>query len=150
MPKPGLDDLVDPLPHPTPIDARADIYALGAVGYWLLTGTHVFSGTSMVEVCAHHLHSPPEPPSVRLRAATAADLETLILDCLAKKPQDRPASARILRDGLRSCANALGWNNDKAAAWWLTHRDRLRPRPAELQAEGRDPRQAAFTVTRRA
>ena len=56
---------------PETADPRSDLYALGAVGYWLLTGTHVFSG-SLVEVCAHHLHSEPEPPSARLRAASVS------------------------------------------------------------------------------
>lgn len=92
---------------PDTIDARADVYALGAVGYWLLTGTHVFSGASVVEVCAHHLHMPPEPPSERLRKPIAADLETLILDCLAKRPENRPASALVLRQRLRSCSAPL-------------------------------------------
>jgi len=75
---------------PETVDARADLYALGAVGYWLLTATHVFGGNSIVEVCAHHLHSPAEPPSVRLGAPVAADLEALLLACLAKRPESRP------------------------------------------------------------
>jgi serine/threonine-protein kinase len=132
---------------PNTIDARADIYALGAVGYWLLTGTHVFSGTSMVEVCAHHLHSPPEPPSVRLRAPVSADLEALILDCLAKKPEERPASARILRDRLHCCASAAGWNNEKAAAWWAAHVHEVRSRRADRTKADGDLR-TNFTVTR--
>jgi len=58
------------LSAPETVDARADLYALGAVGYWLLTGTHVFAGGTLVEVCLHHLHSEPEPPS-RLHAKSA-------------------------------------------------------------------------------
>ncbi len=111
---------------PETVDGRTDIYALGALGYWLLTGTHVFSGMSVVEVCAHHLHSPPEPPSVRLRAPVAADLEALILDCLAKRPEARPASARLLRERLRACTCAPEWTNDRASAWWAANRQQLR------------------------
>ena len=133
---------------PDTIDGRTDIYALGAVGYWLLTGAHVFSGTSMVEVCAHHLHSHPEPPSVRLRAPISADLETLILDCLAKRPEARPASAHVLQQRLRACASAPGWTNDQAAAWWTAHRQQLRSGRAEPQRTGADDPRAHLTVTR--
>ncbi|HEX2873416.1 MAG TPA: serine/threonine-protein kinase [Polyangiaceae bacterium] len=131
---------------PETVDARADVYALGAVGYWLLTGTHVFSGTSIVEVCAHHLHSAPEPPSTRLRGPVAADLESLILDCLAKRPEARPASARVVRERLLACSNAGGWTNDDAAAWWSSRRTRLRSGHAEPQSSISRP--PLLTVTR--
>src|SRR5690606_16769706 len=86
------------LTAPDSADGRADLYALGAVGYWLLTGTHVVGGNSVVEVCAHHLHSTPEPPSARLGVPVAEDLEALIVACLAKRVDDRPASAQALRE----------------------------------------------------
>jgi eukaryotic-like serine/threonine-protein kinase len=111
---------------PEQVDARADLYALGAVGYWLLTGTHVFSGKSVLEVCAHHLHSVPEPPSVRLGAAVSADLEAVLLACLAKRREDRPATAHVLRERLRACAAAGRWTNARAAQWWALNRQRLR------------------------
>jgi serine/threonine-protein kinase len=111
---------------PETVDARADLYALGTVGYWLLTGTHVFGGKSILEVCAHHLHSVPDPPSARLNAPVAADLEAVLLACLAKKPEDRPASAHVLRERLRACAGAGAWTNARAAAWWAGHRHQLR------------------------
>ncbi|HKO95083.1 MAG TPA: serine/threonine-protein kinase [Polyangiaceae bacterium] len=124
------------LSAPETIDARADLYALGAVGYWLLTGTHVFGGRSMVEVCAHHLHSVPEPPSHRLQAPVAADLESLLLACLAKKPEERPASAQALRERLRACADAGRWTNARAAEWWSLHRHQLRSGGADASAAG--------------
>jgi eukaryotic-like serine/threonine-protein kinase len=135
---------------PETIDARADLYALGAVGYWLLTGTHVFGGTTVVEVCAHHLHSTPEPPSVRLRAPVSADLESLLLACLAKRPEERPASANVLRERLLACAAAGRWTNASAAAWWAAHRHQLRsggakPSTRSLSVESRPPQ---LTVTR--
>jgi serine/threonine-protein kinase len=114
------------LTAPDTIDARADLYALGAVGYWLLTGTHVFGGSSIVEVCAHHLHSIPDPPSLRLQTPVAADLEAVLLACLAKRPEDRPASAHVLRDRLRACAASGRWTNARAAQWWRAHRHELR------------------------
>lgn len=125
-------------------------YALGAVGYWLLTGTHVFNGMSVVEVCAHHLHSTPEPPSIRLRAPVPADLETVILACLAKLPKDRPASAHVLREQLAACAAANAWTNERAAAWWADHRAQLRSGGAAAKAPstGGDIRSPNLTVTR--
>jgi eukaryotic-like serine/threonine-protein kinase len=111
---------------PDTVDGRTDLYALGAVGYWLLTGTNVFGGQTILEVCAHHLHSEPERPSTRLGAPVSSDLEALLLSCLAKKPVDRPASAHVLRERLRACASAGRWTNAHAAAWWAAHRHELR------------------------
>jgi serine/threonine protein kinase len=113
------------------VDARADLYALGAVGYWLLTGTHVFNGKSIIEVCLHHLNSVPDAPSLRLGAPVAADLEALLLACLAKRPEDRPASAHVLRERLLACSAAGRWTNARAAAWWAAHRHQLRSGGAE-------------------
>jgi eukaryotic-like serine/threonine-protein kinase len=114
------------LTEPETVDARADLYALGAVGYWLLTGTHVFDARSIVEVCSHHLHSVPESPSARLGKPVAADLEALILACLAKRRDARPASAHLLRERLRACEAAGRWTDARAAEWWRTHRQKLR------------------------
>ena len=111
---------------PDTVDARTDLYALGAVGYWLVTGTHVFDGKSIREVCSHHLQSVPDPPSTRLGTPVAADLETVLLACLAKRPEDRPASAHVLRERLRACAAAGRWTNARAAQWWAAHRHELR------------------------
>jgi eukaryotic-like serine/threonine-protein kinase len=114
------------LSAPERVDGRADLYALGAVGYWLLTGTHLFSGRSIVELCAHHLHSQPEPPSARLGRPVASDLEALLLACLAKRPEERPSSADALRERLRGCASAGQWTHARAAQWWSTHGHQLR------------------------
>ena len=111
---------------PESVDGRADIYALGAVGYWLLTGTDVFGGRTVLEALAHHVHSVPERPSARLGAPLSVDLEELILACLAKRPEDRPPSAHALRERLQSCAPAGGWTDDRAAQWWADHRAGIR------------------------
>lgn len=110
---------------PDAVDARTDIYALGAVGYWLLTGTHVFRGNTVMEVIAHHLHSTPDRPSARLNVQVDSDLEKVLLSCLAKRPEDRPASAHVLLDQLRACRAARRWTNVKASQWWSAHRHRL-------------------------
>lgn len=134
------------LSAPEQVDGRADLYALGAVGYWLLTGTQLFSARSVVEVCAHHLHSTPQPPSARLGAPVSPDLESLLLACLAKRPEERPASAEVLRQRLRSCARAGAWTQARAAEWWATHRHQLRSGGASaVPASGRAP---LLTVTR--
>jgi serine/threonine-protein kinase len=103
---------------PDAMDGRSDLYALGAVGYYLLTGGHVFEGRTLVEVCGHHLHSAPDPPSRRLGAPVPDDLETLLLDCLQKEPQRRPESATALRQRLRSCHAFGEWDGESARRWW--------------------------------
>lgn len=90
---------------PASVDARTDLYGLGAVGYWLLTGTDVFLGSSVVELCSHHVHAVPEPLSRRLGARVPADLEAVILRCLAKDPGARYESAQALRAALEACAS---------------------------------------------
>lgn len=95
-----------------------DIYALGAVGYFLLTGQHVFSANTVVEVCAAHLHDAPVPPSKRLGRPITADLESLILRCLAKESEGRPQDAEALRRELLDCAVDDEWTDDMAREWW--------------------------------
>jgi len=103
---------------PDAVDARTDLYALGAVAYYLLTGTHVFGGTTIVEVCSHHLSRAPEPPSARLGAPVPRDLEAIVLRCLAKAPADRYPSARSLHEALLACGEAEDWTEEDAAGWW--------------------------------
>jgi hypothetical protein len=103
---------------PDAVDARSDLYGLGAVGYYLLTGTHVFGGATTVEVCSHHLHSQPVPPSERLGRPVPAGLQRLILACLEKEPARRPASALELRDALDELDDVGRWGEREARAWW--------------------------------
>jgi serine/threonine-protein kinase len=103
---------------PESIDHRSDIYGLGAVGYFLLTGTRVFSGENAVALCVKHLTEEPERPSERLGSAVPADIEDVILSCLAKDPADRPADAEALADALSACACAADWNAKEARQWW--------------------------------
>jgi len=101
---------------PDSIDGRADIYALGAVAYFLLTGEPVFESENVVEVCADHLHRAPDRPSERLGEPIPADLEGLVLRCLAKKPAER-----LDADELMSSLDALQvrpWTDTDAKNWW--------------------------------
>lgn len=108
---------------PDSVDARSDLYALGAVGYYLLTGTHVFEGATVVEVCGAHLHKTPEPLSDRLGAALPPELEALILKCLAKNPAERPQSADELDQALAACEVGEAWTVERARQWWQRHRE---------------------------
>ena len=91
------------------------------MGYYLLTGRHVFEGGSAVEICARHLNDLPEPPSRRIRSGVPEDLERIILGCLEKDPEHRPASAASLVEELLACRDAGGWTQRDARQWWHTH-----------------------------
>ncbi|MGC4065721.1 MAG: serine/threonine-protein kinase [Polyangiaceae bacterium] len=111
---------------PDSIDARSDLYALGAVGYFLLTGQPVFTGGSVVEICVQHVHGEPIPPSTRLGAPVPAELEALILRCLGKKPGDRPQSAEAFL--LELAKTPSDWTREQATAWWRQHAAELNRR----------------------
>jgi len=119
---------------PDAVDARSDLYGLGAVGYYLLTGTHVFSGATTVEVCSHHLHTTPEPPSERLQKPVPAGLEQLILDCLEKEPARRPGSAAHLRDALSDLDDLGPWGEKEARVWWERWHNGREEQPPGLAA----------------
>lgn len=101
-------------------DARSDIYSLGCVAYWLLTGKLVFEGESMRTVIDLFTVR-PKPPSEKALQQVLPDLDGLILECLAKEPAARPQSAQELAARLRSCVGSKGWTQPKALAWWEQH-----------------------------
>jgi serine/threonine protein kinase len=98
--------------EPSSVDARSDLYAVGALGYFLLTGEPPFAGRTVLEVCAHHLRTIPVSPSLRLGAAVPPELEALILACLAKSPDARPDSAAVLERALLELA--ASWTQARA------------------------------------
>jgi eukaryotic-like serine/threonine-protein kinase len=116
---------------PDEVDARSDLYGLGAVGYYLVTGTHVFGGATAVEVCSHHLHTRPQSPAERLGGPVPAGLERLILACLEKEPAKRPASAADLRDALEDLDDVGRWGESEARAWWERWRRGRGDRPRD-------------------
>ncbi|MBK7194897.1 MAG: serine/threonine protein kinase [Myxococcales bacterium] len=103
---------------PTQVGPASDLYSLGALGYFLLTATRVFEGKTAMHVCAQHVTDPPVPPSQRVATPISADLEALILRCLAKEPAARPASARALRAALKALPLYADWDELQAQAWW--------------------------------
>ncbi len=115
---------------PAEVDARSDIYALGAVAYWLLTGTPPFSGRSIVEVCAAHLHTAVERPSERRGVPIGDALDALVLDCLAKSKTDRPTSAAVLVERLRALP-VTSWTASDAEREWAQRRTRVPTEPRE-------------------
>ncbi len=124
---------------PATVDARSDLYALGAVAWFLLAGQNAFPGSSVVEVCAHHLHTPPEPPSRRLGRRLPEDLEAIVLWLLEKSPQRRPQGAAELIDKLEACACVAEWGQREARGWWETNGERVRelrsrPRPQPVSS----------------
>ena len=102
---------------PQGIDARSDIYALGAVGYYLLAARHVFEGKTIIEVCMHHLHTKPIPLRELRPDEVPARLEDLIFACLAKSQSDRPSSGQELADALDNL-DAAQWTRADAERWW--------------------------------
>ncbi len=105
---------------PDTVDHRIDLYALGAVGYFLVTGTPPFQGRNVVEICGHHLHTSPTPPGERLGEALPPAFERLLLRCLSKDRNQRPASASELRNELLDC-RVPEWTNEQARDWWRTN-----------------------------
>ncbi len=105
------------------VDARVDVYALGAVGYFLLTGTNMFPGDDPMPILTKQLTEAPEPPSARVETYVPADLERLILSCLEKDPGGRPQSARAMGEQLGQLKDAGTWTQRHAREWWALHTD---------------------------
>ncbi len=103
------------------IDGRSDLYSLGCVAYWLLTGLPVFQGKTSLEVAAMHLKDTPLPPSQLSEFEIPPALEDAILACLAKDPGARPANAKVLGDRLAGLSTNGTWDEEKARRWWEIH-----------------------------
>ncbi len=103
------------------LDARADLYGLGCVAYWMLTGRTVFESKSPMRVLADHVQTQPVPPSQRTELPIPEDLEYLVLACLEKHPDRRPQTAAELEASLAALVIEPAWTAAKAAAWWRLH-----------------------------
>ncbi len=104
------------------VDDRADLYSLGCVGYWLLTGTLVFPADTAMEVVVKHARDDPEPPSMRTELKFPAALEDVVMACLEKDPVARPESAAVLRQQLETVPLEHPWSRERRARWWAAHR----------------------------
>ena len=105
----------------TPYDHRVDIYAVGCVGYWLLTGRLVFESGSAMGMLADHARTQAPRLSSRTELPIPEDLEQVIMDCLEKEPSRRPASATELARRLSECCTEAQWTRDRAERWWSEH-----------------------------
>jgi len=103
------------------IDGRADIYALGGVAYWLLTGKYVFDVEGGVAMIVEHVKTRPQPPSARTELPICPELDEIVMKCLEKDPADRYQSARELAAALASVPLAEPWASPRAAEWWDLH-----------------------------
>jgi serine/threonine-protein kinase len=125
-------------------DHRVDLYALGCVAYWLLTGKLIFEGKNVVEVMFHHAHTPPPRLSTRSELPVPAQLEELVMQCLEKDPARRPASAEAVTARLDAVRLESAWTVDRAERWWAMHRplppDARRAAEVLLSQEGRELR----------
>ena len=102
---------------PDHITPAVDLYALGAVGYFLIAGRPVFEAKTAVDLCIQHVTQPPRPPS-ELGIAIAAGLEAVLMRCLAKQPAQRHPSAAALAEALEALPPAGDWHKADAVAWW--------------------------------
>lgn len=100
------------------VDARSDIYSLGCVAYWLLTGRTVFQATSPMLMLVQHLHTEPEPPSRAAPGAVPPALDELVMSCLKKQPADRPGSVDEVAERLGRIRFDEPWSAERARAWW--------------------------------
>ena len=102
-------------------DRRADIYALGCVAFWLLTGRTPFEADDVMTLLTLHSTTAPVPPSSMSEELIPPDVDALVLECLSKKPSDRPASAEVLHERLDTLSVARQWDQRSARTWWEMH-----------------------------
>jgi len=114
---------------------RSDIYAVGCVAYWLLTGKPVFTGASPIEVILGHVDKTPVAPSEATEQAIPAELDRIVLSCLTKTPDQRPDSARQLAHELAACRVGSPWTAERARTWWETHLPDLANAPRQQAAQ---------------
>jgi serine/threonine-protein kinase len=100
------------------VDGRTDIYALGCVAYWLLTGGYPFRGKNAMETLAMHLEAAPPAPSVRAEQPVSPELDRVVLSCLEKRADSRPQDTDRLVDVLSACDVGEPWTEERAKRWW--------------------------------
>ncbi len=121
--------------RPESVEIRSDLYSLGAVGYWLLTGKTLFEHDTVEGLLDHQVKNPPPHPAERLCKPVSPDLADLLLGCLAKRPEERPVGAEELDQALAACAAAGSWTPLDADKWWLSNMGSFETLPTTTMAE---------------
>jgi serine/threonine-protein kinase len=103
------------------VDRRADVYALGCVAYYLLTGQLVFEADTPMKMLLQHVQARPVPPSGRTELPIPPELDELVLACLEKDPRSRPQNAEELFRMACACRSCNGWSHEDARGWWEIH-----------------------------
>ncbi|MCZ6752981.1 MAG: protein kinase [Acidobacteria bacterium] len=103
------------------VDGRADLYAIGCVAYWMLTGRRVFESPNPVQTMMHHTKTPPPAPSDVCEMSIPGSLDQIVLACLQKAPDDRPRSGDELRQMLGQVELGEPWTEERAETWWQLH-----------------------------
>jgi serine/threonine-protein kinase len=125
------------------VDPRSDLYSLGCVAFWLLTGRTVFRADTPMLMLVQHIHQEPAPPSQHTELEVPAELDQLVLDCLRKDKTERPPSAEIVDARLAAIRVEQPWTRDRARNWWDRHEP---PRTSEPQAPAEETTPQVFKV----
>jgi serine/threonine-protein kinase len=104
-----------------PVDTRTDLYALGCLAYWLVTGHRVFDGHTAIDTLVKHAHAEPSAPSRRTELPIPPGFDDLVLACLAKDPAARPQTADAVAERLTAIAAGVAWTQPRARDWWDMH-----------------------------
>ncbi len=128
-----------------PLDRRLDIYSLGCVGYWLLTGRLVFEADTPLKMMLQHMQARPVPPSERAGPGISAALDRVVLSCLEKDPKSRPSNAEQLSRLLAQCEAGEPWSQERAERWWREHLPG--PAPGDVVGEGSPEAQSPSIVS---
>jgi serine/threonine protein kinase len=130
----------------TQSEPRSDLYSVGALGYYLLTGRFVFDGQTIAELCEKHMTEIPPTPSQFATYPVSAEMDEILLKCLEKDPGQRPQSALELRDLLLASPKLSEWDVEARLTWWAKYQKATAPKPGETNYPEQTPMDVAVDV----
>jgi eukaryotic-like serine/threonine-protein kinase len=130
----------------TKSEPRSDLYSVGALGYYLLTGRFVFDGQTIAELCEKHMKEPPPTPSQYATYPVSAEMDAILLKCLEKDPGQRPRSALELRDLLLASPKLSEWDVEARLTWWAKYQKATAPKPGETDYPEQTPMDVSVDV----